>query len=482
MTYPGIIFWIFFLFAAVADQRTLLTCFFGSFAFGSLSVVPPELTAGWVFLPRTVLALLLIFKYVALPIIASSQRLVRLTRGDNLGFLLAFLAISFVVTIFMPRLFEGTVNIIPLRVLVFAASEPLAPSPGNFSQSIYLSVSVMVTFAAAYMANSPQFAGHLLFGVLVGGAILVGSGVADMMATAAGQSALLDPFRNATYAMLTNADVGGVRRVVGLMPEASAFGSCCVWFGAALLFLRPLYPAGLPRLMATATALSLVGMALLSTSSSAYAGLFMLGVLVIANLGRRLVAGSAVSRSGVVFELLGLFVSLIAILVVLAVEPEVFDPLVNLVNEIIFNKAMTASYYERSFWSQTSWNAFLSTYGMGVGLGSTRASNYFVALISNTGVFASACFFIFLLKVLLRRSNGSPQYGELNWALKLTIIPALGMAALGAATPDFDPWLGVIFGSVIGLSMQANPAAQADSIALSENRPMRQIVPESTFS
>src|SRR3569833_1100843 len=211
MTYPGIIFWIFFLFAAVADQRTLLTCFFGSFAFGSLSLVPPELTAGWVFLPRTVLALLLIFKYVALPIIASSQRLVRLTRGDNLGFLLAFLAISFVVTIFMPRLFEGTVNIIPLRVLVFAASEPLAPSPGNFSQSIYLSVSVMVTFAAAYMANSPQFAGHLLFGVLVGGAILVGSGVADMMATAAGQSALLDPFRNATYAMLTNADVGGVR-------------------------------------------------------------------------------------------------------------------------------------------------------------------------------------------------------------------------------------------------------------------------------
>ena len=99
---------------------------------------------------------------------------------------------------------------------------------------------------------------------------------------------LLEPFRNAEYAFLTNDAVGaGVRRVVGFTPEASAYGPICVEFAAATALLRTLYAEGRQRMFATIIAVSLVVMALLSTSSTAYGGLAVLGLVYAGNWIRR---------------------------------------------------------------------------------------------------------------------------------------------------------------------------------------------------
>jgi len=454
MTYPAFIFWILFLKSTVSSQRTLLILLFASFTFGSLAVLPPEITAGSSFVPKTMFAVLIITRFLAVPLLTFSPRVIELARAENLGFLLAFLLIGLVSTIFMPRFFADTINVVPLKFVRFASSEALQPTQANLTQSIYLSVSVAVTFATALMARSPQFPRQLLSAALVGGVVLVGSGIADIVATAAGQSALLDPFRNASYAMITNAEIGGVRRVVGLMPEASSYGSGCVAFAAAITFLRPLYPAGFPRTAASLTALALIGMALLSTSSSAYAGLAIFGAANALNVGRRMTGGSAIGLTGLGVELSVAFLAIIGLLLALILQPDAFDPLLRIIDEIIFNKATSDSFLERSYWNDVGWNALWSTYGLGVGLGSTRASNYFVAVISNTGLLGAGCFFIFLLQTLFRRSSASPQSSEMVSALKFTIIPSLGMAALGSATPDFEPWLGLIFGAITGLSLQ----------------------------
>lgn len=456
MTYPAVIFWILFWWAAVAPQRTLLFFLFASFAFGSLAVLPPEVTGGLSLLPKAMFTLLLVARLLSIPLLRLSRRLVDLARLENLGFLLAFLVISLLTTIFMPRLLEGTIDIIPLRIVRFASAEPLNVTSANFTQSVYLSISVSLTFASAFMARSPDFPQQFLSGLRIGGIVMLASGILDMTATAVGQSDLLEPFRNASYAMITNAEIAGVRRVVGLMPEASAYGSGCVVFAAALAFLRHLYPAGLSRLATSLIALALIGMALLSTSSSAYAGLVFFGMAYLLNIARRLVSSSPAGKSGISAELGVGFLSIVALLLVLITNPDAFDPLVKIVDEIIFNKASSDSFLERSFWNQVSWNAFWSTYGFGVGLGATRASNYFVAVISNTGFLASGCFFIFLLQTFLRDAKASAFRNEMVVALKLTIIPSLGMAALGSATPDFEPWLGLIFGAVTGLAMQAD--------------------------
>jgi hypothetical protein len=462
MTYPAVIFWILFPLGAVASQRTLLILLFASFTFGSFAVLPPELTGDRSFTPKTMFAMLLVVRFIVPTLLVAPQRLVELARLKNLGFLLAFLAIGVVTTIFMPSLFDGVIDVIPLRgVLRFASAEPLTPTGTNITQCIYLSISVMVVFAAALMARTPQFASQLLSAVLVGGVVLFGSGIADMAATALGQSAVLEPFRNASYAIGVNVEIAGVRRVIGLMNEPSTFGSTCVALCAALVFLRPLYPAGLPRTAATATAVSLVIMALLSTSSSAYVGLAIFGAVNVLNVARRMTIASPIARSGLVPELVAVFISVIVILAALIVQPELFDPFFRMVDEIIFNKANSDSYLERTFWNQVGWNAFWSTYGLGVGVGSTRASNYFVAVLSNTGFLASSCFFIFLIQTFLRRSFVSVQSSEFVTALKFAIVPSLGLAALGSATPDFDAWLGLVFGAIAGLSLQNRNAAQA---------------------
>jgi hypothetical protein len=407
-------------------------------------------------------ALLIVVKILVPAVLTFSPRLIELVRLENLGFLLLFLIVSLTVTIFMPRLLSGAIDIIPLKVVKFAATETLEPSLGNLTQSIYLCVSVAVTFATALMARSPRFPDALLFAVLVGGLVLFGSGLADMAASAVGQSALLDPFRNASYAMITNAEVVGMRRVVGLMPEASSYGSTCIAFGSTLIFLRPLYGSSAYRMAASLTAVALVGMALLSTSSSAYAGIAMFSAAYALNVARRLASGSTIAQTGLALEFFVGFVALMGLLLVLLLQPETFDPLLRLVDEIIFNKASSDSFLERSFWNQVGWNAAWSTYGMGVGLGSTRASNYFVAVISNTGFFGATFFFIFLIQTFFRRSYTSPKANEMVSALKFAIVPSLGMAALGSATPDFEPWLALIFGAIAGLALKAPSKVPAE--------------------
>ena len=170
----------------------------------------------------------------------------------------------------------------------------------------------------------------------------------------------------------------GVRRVVGFTPEASTYGSICVQFLAAIALLRTLYE-GRQRVLATTCAASLGVLAVFSTSSTAYLGLAVLAAVYAVNWIRRAILSSSLGQSGLVVELLvGLGVAA-TLLVIWLINPKLFDPLINLVDEQIFNKPLSSSFYERSFWNTTAWNAVLSTWGLGVGFGSTRTSNWFAA-------------------------------------------------------------------------------------------------------
>ena len=45
-------------------------------------------------------------------------------------------------------------------------------------------------------------------------------------------------------------------------------------------------------------------------------------------------------------------------------------------------------------WNHVSWNALLSTYGLGVGLGGTRTSNFAVSLVSSVGLLGATFYFL----------------------------------------------------------------------------------------
>ena len=158
----------------------------------------------------------------------------------KLGFLFLFLAYGLVLAYVMPRLFAHSVKVIPITATV---DWPVAlqPSSGNITQSAYLALSVGVSLAFALAAIRPEFLRHYLLALLFGGITLILTGLMDLVLTNAGLESLLEPFRNATYTLHVDVKTSSGKRVVGLMPEASAFGPLCVANAASLAFLRPLF-------------------------------------------------------------------------------------------------------------------------------------------------------------------------------------------------------------------------------------------------
>ena len=82
-------------------------------------------------------------------------------------------------------------------------------------------------------------------------------------------------------------------------------------------------------------------MALLSTSSTAYLGLAVLGLVYAANWVRRAVLSSALGQRGLMWELLAGLGLIVALLFILVARADLFDPLLNVIDEVIFNKPLS---------------------------------------------------------------------------------------------------------------------------------------------
>jgi hypothetical protein len=134
--------------------------------------------------------------------------------------------------------------------------------------------------------------------MLTGGIVCIVTGQIDLTAATTGMESLLQPFRNADSAYVTTAEAVGQRRVVGFTPKAGAYGPICVNFAATILLLRSLFAQGLKRILPRSIGIGLVGMGVLSTSSTAYLGLAMLGLMYLANWIRQAAFPSLLGQRG----------------------------------------------------------------------------------------------------------------------------------------------------------------------------------------
>jgi hypothetical protein len=462
VSYASVIFFVLIAWSVAARPGTVLVLLLASVPFLSLALLPPEITAGMTLLPQIMFAVVLVLKVVAPEAVALSPKLLSALQFRKLGCLALFFLFGILATLIMPTMFEGVVVVMPMRNTLGGAAL-ISPIQANFTQSGYVTLSVMTAFAVTLMADEPGFTKTLLAGLLAGGAACLATGLIDIAASFTGMESLLEPFRNAQYAYLTNAGTGvGLRRVVGFTPEASAYGPICVQFAAVVVFVRDLYAKSLHRKFATVLAVGLLIMAVLSTSSTAYAGLAILGLVYSGNWIRRAIFPSPVGRSGLLGELLvGLALSIMLLFLVI-VRLDLFDPLFDLIDEVILRKPMSASFLERSQWNSVAWDTIASTWGLGIGFGSTRTSSWFTAVISNAGLIGAAFMGIFLIRIFVTRPiSRMPFSAELLIALKLSLLPALAMASVDAAGPDFGIWMGVMFGAITGIA-----AHSVDHIAL----------------
>ena len=450
MTYPAIIFWLLIVWSVAARPGTLLVLLFVSGPFASLALLPPD-AIGLSILPQSMFAVVLILKVLAPQLVPLSPKLLVGLQLRHLGFLALFLLVGAVATAIMPKLFAGQVVVVPMKEL--SAVDLLSSTTQNFTQFGYVTLSVATAMAVTSMADEPSFTKTLLMAMLVGGMVCIITGLIDLVASSTGMESLLEPFRNANYALLTTGDVAGTKRAVGFTPEASVYGPMCVGSAASILLLRHLFAEGRQRILATMIGIGLVWMAVLSRSSTAYLGLAVFALLYLANWVRRAAFGSPMGERALLGEaFVGLGV-IAAVLFVLIARADLFDPLLNMVDEVIFNKPLSELYYERSLWNTTAWETVARTWGLGVGFGSTRTSNWFAAIVSNAGLIGTAFMAIFIVQTFVRRPRWRTAWSdEVLAGLKLSIVPSLAMAGVSSAGPDFGVGGGLMFGAITGIA------------------------------
>ena len=108
---------------------------------------------------------------------------------------------------------------------------------------------------------------------------------------------------------------------------------------------------------------------------------------------------------------------------------DALDPLVRLVNSTIINKADSASGHERTYWNVKSLQSFVDTSGLGVGFGSSRASSWPIAVLSQLGFFGSLMMAM-LLGVLARGLSGVQQWVAPEKAAVVTSIRNASLAGI----------------------------------------------------
>ncbi len=467
---PILIFWSLAFWGFFSRRPVMIYLFFGSMSFGAFAVVPPTLTAGLTFTPTPMLALLVILRYLGNRR-SIEEALALALRPSHLLLLTLFWLTAVITTIFMPRLFAGSVSIVPMQVTALSTdTNPLRPTLQNLSQLAYLTISVLTVFAFSRAMRTASMRQHALHALFYGGVLVIITGFVDFLTLYIPIKPLLEPFRTATYALLTEVELFGGKRVVGLMPEASSFGSLSLTFLVTLYFFRPavvnqyLRERAIPVLL-----ILLLVMVWLSTSSAAYVGLVIFFAVVAIHWYSNAFFVRRDLRIRSMFG--GVFwtaaFSLAVIAVVILYMAHFLDPLVKMIDEMVFQKTSTSSFEERSLWTAISWKALLDTYGLGVGLGATRASNGFVAIISNTGVLGALFFYGFVLLSFLRRANRIDTVDALMLsAFRWSYLPGLVIGLLIGTSADFGTYSGFRFGLVMAIAI--SPATPRGSVTLTK--------------
>ena len=394
--------------------------------------------------------------------------------------------------VILPRLFAGmTGAFVPVQGLV--SEVPLAPVSGNIAQSGYFVLGGFTFFAltvllvAAGDDTSRTDRRGAAIGRERGDARLLraigkgffswawltaGAGVVDLMGKMAGAGDVLLPLRTAAYALLTETENAGFWRVAGLHPEASAFGAAAL---AGLAFSFTYWRSSKSR-GALILAFILLSLTLLSTSSTAYGGLAILGLAAFVAVARSVLRGRLLHT-----DVLWLTFTLIGVALVMAmllIDDGAFTQVETLLRVTILEKSNSASGIERSYWNTRSLDSFFTTSMLGMGLGSSRASSWAIAVLSQLGLIGSAL--IAILVVLIawpprRRNWGDPPVGSearriisLHDGARATALTLLLAGTIGGGAADPGVMFFIALATVLGcrryLERQEAPALSSEPV------------------
>jgi hypothetical protein len=368
------------------------------------------------------------------------QRTIRAISPGHPGFwLLLTVVYGLASAYFMPRIFAGQTSVFPVRIYFNAITLPLEPTASNLTQSIYF-VADFVTFALMY-GYGGSLSGYRVIGNAALACVVLNLLFAalDLVTYLTGTSELMAFIRNANYSVMAEAEMLGLKRIVGSFSEASSFASATLGcfaftFRLWLLGVRPLLTSSLSFLSLTAL--------IFATSTTGYVGLVAFMLFVYIQTGVR----SALRP--ITPQMLGFLVSgplvVLLIIIVVALNADSSRYAQNLLDTMILDKMSTTSGLERSAWNYQAMLNFFDTFGFGAGLGSLRASSFPIVVLANFGLVGTAIFAMFFIKLLFSpptKQTGFSMEEATRQAAKSTCIASLITHAISGALID----LGVSF-------------------------------------
>jgi len=320
---------------------------------------------------------------------------VSVLRANSTGVLICLLAVYAVGgAIILPRMFAGqTTAFIPFNGRI--TEVPLAPTSKNITQNAYFLLSAIAFFAFAIWLRQPLNFTRLKLGFYSFTALGIVLGLLDLAGKKVGIVDLLAPIRTANYALLTDINISTSRfwRIAGGQSEASAYGaSSLIGFAFCIVYWHR--TGSIPASLLT---FGIFVMLLLSTSATAYAGLAILALFAFWSAIVRLAKGHLRKQDIVFVTLVSLF-SIITLYIYIF-QLSIIEPYINFIQETIIRKSETASAQERFYWNYRSILSVADTYGLGVGLGSSRSSSWIINVIAQLGVVGALLMFFLVVRI-----------------------------------------------------------------------------------
>jgi hypothetical protein len=369
--------------------------------------------------------------------------------------LLLTLCYAFIVVLFMPRIMAGATDVFSITRSDSGAAglvlTPLAPSGGNLTQTAYFIGDVACYGIFCAFARDRAGKRWIADALLLCGCVNILFAALDYLTFFTQTGDYLAFMRNATYRIFDTAEVVGLKRLIGSFPEASAFASMTLTLFA---FCVTLWLNGYRPALAGPVALVLLVALVLSTSTTAYVSLTIYLAIVFAGSMWRVLKGQA-SRIRVRALIATPLLACLAIGAI-SLDGTLTNAIDDLLNQLVFQKGTTDSAIERGSWNSQALINFLDSHGIGLGVGSVRASSFAVASLATIGVLGTLSYGLFFLRCLAApREELDPESRAIREAAASACLSLFISGTLAGTTID----LGLMFFACAGLA--AAPATLA---------------------
>lgn len=372
-------------------------------------------------------------------------------------FLLALSVWGLFSSFVMPRLFAGQFMVFPMNSdTKFIIQTPLFPVSSNFNQAVYFLGGVLTFAFVSSMARTNLALHRAAVALLVAAIVNVAIAAVDTLTYAAGAANSLQFLRNAEYAQLFSHEFLGIKRVTGSFPEASAFaGTSIGLFAFAFRLWRGGIKTGMTGPIAIATFVAII----FALSSTGYVALIVYLVCAyaraITGLEGQIARNRKTAGTRATFVSMGPTVALLGAVIV-AIRPDILEPVVAIFDNSITQKLGSASGVERMSWNMGGFRAFFETFGLGAGLGSVRTSSFVVGVLANLGLIGALLFGAFFVRLFSARNVERSIFAdgravEYAAAARSGCFAMLVSASLSASSVD----LGILFYVMAGMACAA---------------------------